>query len=316
MRVKTSQRRLVGGTKVISRSSKLENLCPDDPVEGNVEMDSHADTCVLGRNFVLLHSTGRVCDVFPYTDTYDGITGVQIVTGATAWTCPNTGETFILIIPEALWMYDKMSHSLVNPNQLRAFGSLVQDNPFAGSLSLTDPEDEVRVPMYLEGTNIVFATRTPSQFQLDNCKHVQLCSEHEWNPASLKIPSSGISAVDTHSDNLGNAGFTDEGELFNPDTFSRRLVASCHVRTMPVSRHIQEVLTDVASPPDFTTENRRADVTPQALADRWMIVLKQARLTLKSTTQRYFRIALLPLSRRYKADRIFSPPSLSRGVVH
>ena len=93
MRVKTSQRRLVGGTKVISRSSKLENLCPDDPVEGNVEMDSHADTCVLGRNFVILHSTGRVCDAFPYTDTYDGITGVQIVTWATAWTCPNTGET-------------------------------------------------------------------------------------------------------------------------------------------------------------------------------------------------------------------------------
>ena len=310
MRVKTSQRRLVGGTKVISRSSKLENLCPDDPVEGNVEMDSHADTCVLGRNFVILHSTGRVCDVFPYTDTYDGITGVPIVTGATAWTCPNTGETFILVIPEALWMPENMSHSLVNPNQLRAFGSLIQDNPFDGPLSLTDPEDDVRVPMYLDGTNIVFATRTPSQFELDNCKHVQLCSEHEWNPACLKIPRSGISAVDLYSENLDNIGFTDEGELYNPDTFSRRLVASCRVRTMPVSRHVHEILTDVNSPPNFTTENRRADVTPQALADRWMIGLEQATLTLKSTTQRYLRSALLPLARRYKADRIFHRPRL------
>jgi hypothetical protein len=207
-------------------------------------------------------------------------------------------------------MPENMSHSLVNPNQLRAFGSLIQDNPFDGPLSLTDPEDDVRVPMYLDGTNIVFATRTPSQFELDNCKHVQLCSEHEWNPACLKIPRSGISAVDLYSENLDNIGFTDEGELYNPDTFSRRLVASCRVRTMPVSRHVHEILTDVNSPPNFTTENRRADVTPQALADRWMIGLEQATLTLKSTTQRYLRSALLPLARRYKADRIFHRPRL------
>ena len=41
-----------------------------------------------------------------------------------------------------------------------------------------------------------------------------------------------------------------------------------------------------------------------------MIGLEQAKLTLKSTTQRYLRSALLPLSRRYKADRIFHHPRL------
>ena len=159
-RVKTSQRRMVGGAKVISRTSTLENLCPDDPVVGNVEMDSHADTCVLGKNFIMLHSTGRVCDVYPFTDAYDGIPGVQIVTGGTAWTCQETGETFILVVPEALWMSENMPHSLINPNQLRAYGSTIQDNPFAGPLIMSDPEDVVRIPMCLEGTNVVFSTRT------------------------------------------------------------------------------------------------------------------------------------------------------------
>jgi hypothetical protein len=65
----------------------MANKCPEDPIFGQVEMDSHADTCVLGKNFIILHSTGRECDVYPYTDSYDGIKGVQIVTGATSWTC-------------------------------------------------------------------------------------------------------------------------------------------------------------------------------------------------------------------------------------
>ena len=114
-RVRTCHRRRVRSTKVISRASTLENMCPDDPIEGNVEMDTHADTCVLGKNFIVLHYTGRVCDVYPYTDTYDGITGVPIVTGATAWTSPETGETFVLVVPESLWMPEKMPHSLINP---------------------------------------------------------------------------------------------------------------------------------------------------------------------------------------------------------
>ena len=137
-------------------------MCPDDPIEGNVEMDTHADTCVLGKNFIVLHYTGRVCDVYPYTDTYDGITGVPIVTGATVWTSPDTGETFILVVPESLWMPEKMPHSLMNPNQLRAFGTSIQDNLFAGLLSLSDPDDEVCIPMVLDGTNKVFSTRTPT----------------------------------------------------------------------------------------------------------------------------------------------------------
>ena len=41
-----------------------------------------------------------------------------------------------------------------------------------------------------------------------------------------------------------------------------------------------------------------------------MIGLEQAKLTLKSTTQRYLRSALLPTSRRYKADRIYLQPRL------
>ena len=37
-----------------------------EPVFARCEFDTHADTCALGRNFVPLSYTGRVCDVTPY----------------------------------------------------------------------------------------------------------------------------------------------------------------------------------------------------------------------------------------------------------
>ena len=95
-----------------------------------MEMNSHADTAVLGRNCVILNYTGRECDVSLYTDSYEAIKGVPIVTGATAWTSKVNGQTYILVFNEALWMGDVLEHSLINPNQLRHFGVTVQDNPY------------------------------------------------------------------------------------------------------------------------------------------------------------------------------------------
>ena len=62
----------------------------------NLEMDSHADTIVLGRNCTILSYSGRECDVSPYTDSYESIKGVPIVTGATAWTSQVDGATYYL----------------------------------------------------------------------------------------------------------------------------------------------------------------------------------------------------------------------------
>ena len=43
---------------------------------------------------------------------------MPIVTGATAYTCQSSGQTFILVINEGLWFGPKLSHSLFNQNQI------------------------------------------------------------------------------------------------------------------------------------------------------------------------------------------------------
>ena len=81
-------------------------------VYGRMELDSHADTIVLGNNAIIMHYTTRECDVAPYADTYEPIRNVPIVTGATAVTSAATGMTHILVFNEAIWMGDLLDHSL------------------------------------------------------------------------------------------------------------------------------------------------------------------------------------------------------------
>jgi hypothetical protein len=71
--------------------------------------------------------TGRDCDVSPFTEVYKSISNVPIVSGATAWTWQETGDTFVLVFHEALWMGDVMDHTLINPNQLHHYGIHIQE---------------------------------------------------------------------------------------------------------------------------------------------------------------------------------------------
>ena len=84
---------------------------------------------------------GKECDVVPYNDAYKRIKAVPIVQVATEYDNPDTGETTTLILNEVIWMGETMDHTLVNPNQLRAYGMTVQENPFTESPIFIVTED-------------------------------------------------------------------------------------------------------------------------------------------------------------------------------
>ena len=50
------------------------------------QMDSHADTIVAGKNFVVTNHTDQSCDVSPYTDAYEPMKNIRIVQAATGYT--------------------------------------------------------------------------------------------------------------------------------------------------------------------------------------------------------------------------------------
>ena len=135
--------------------------------DGRVELDTHADTFVAGRNCLLMHYSERVCDVMPYSDEYEAKKSVPIVQIATGYTAAN-GQRTILIVNEALWI-PELEHSLMNPNQLRHFGVTVQDNPYSNSPMVIqkDTNDEEFVAcLKSTGTNIYIDTWTPTDRDL------------------------------------------------------------------------------------------------------------------------------------------------------
>jgi hypothetical protein len=101
------------------------------------ECDTNADTCCLGRNFVVLHPTFRTADVYVYDTSIKPIENVPIVSGATAYDDPASGKTFILVFNESLYYGDCLDHTLINPNQVRAFGIPFGDNPYDTARSLS-----------------------------------------------------------------------------------------------------------------------------------------------------------------------------------
>ena len=144
---------------------------------------------MFGKNFVILSYTGRECDVAPYTETYDAIKNISIFSAATAWTSLESIETYILAFTEGLWMQDEMDHSLINPNQMQHNGVTVQDNPFSPSpLFIETSEANFFLPFEISGTNILANTRTPTDGELANCRHVVLTSAHPWNPHNVRFP--------------------------------------------------------------------------------------------------------------------------------
>jgi hypothetical protein len=78
----------------------------DPPVNTRAdnECDTNADTCCLGRNFIVLNPTYRTADVYTYdTSIQPAIENVPIVSGATAFDDSTTSNTYILVFHESLF---------------------------------------------------------------------------------------------------------------------------------------------------------------------------------------------------------------------
>ena len=82
-----------------------------------------------------------------------------------------------------------MDHTLMNPNQLRAYVVIVQDNPFEEAPIFIATEDhEFIILLYSKGTILGVTTRNPTDKELQMFPHVICLSEHEWYPQNISFP--------------------------------------------------------------------------------------------------------------------------------
>ena len=86
------------------------------------EADTNFNMCSIGKNFIPIAYTNGSVDVYPYSEAYEPIENLHIVSGDTAYKHTD-GNTYILVFQEYLYYGSHMKHNLINPNHIR-FNSL------------------------------------------------------------------------------------------------------------------------------------------------------------------------------------------------
>ena len=128
--------------------------------------------------------SGLVCSVSPFLSEYESQEDVKICSGATAFTTEE-GETVILIFGQGLWFGDRMDKSLINPNQSRAYGIGVCDDPTDPYRQIGFFHDDDFFPLHMQGTTATINTRSPTRKELDECRKLFMSDPDFWDPTVI-----------------------------------------------------------------------------------------------------------------------------------
>ena len=263
--------------------------------------------------------------MYPYDTLYKPISNVPIVSGATAYDDPDTGYTWLLVINEGLFYGNKLDHTLINPNQIRHYQIDYWDNPYdrMHDLSIVIP-GVLTIPMFQIGTKLQFQTRSPTTEELTNITdefRIELTSAQEWNPDSVQLSSTSIQIQDMpfcqttlNGDRIYREPSSDEALLhsISPSFITLQELCVSQVQQRFPNRNIsssQQV--DVPARRTFVSNKRHKALSAESIAELWGIGPKRAQATLDATTQRGTRSAVLPIARRYRADKMYNVKRLN-----
>ena len=291
---------------------------PDVDNRNRSELDSHADTFVAGANTVPLWYTDVKVSVSPFIGEYTPLDDIPIASVATAWDNPSNGSTIILVINEALYFGNRMSHSLLCPNQLQDFGLIVNDVPkiydINSSHSIILP-GQIELPLQMHGVISYWETRKPTELELQKCPRFELTSAASWNPY-LTV---GDGCKDYH-------GFDRETQAFESSRQAHPLELEVNI----LSRLVEAIKIESrskSSPPlivqrecheaDIISHNENmhrelsalkassctSTITKEDLAGHWLTGLESTEATLKAMTQEGMRYVEGDLERRFRTSQ-------------
>jgi hypothetical protein len=152
----------------------------------------------------------------------------------------------------------------VNPNQARAHGVKVPDDPTSRfPVAIYDPVTQVTIPMEMKGTIAGLVMRTPMDEDLDSSPHIVLSCPQPWDPENVVFHEGGA------------------------------------VLSSVAAEVVQPAIQMVGS---AIGHAHHSSFTVEDIAKKWRISLQQAQCTLEATTQHGVHHSIHPLCRRYQTD--------------
>jgi hypothetical protein len=156
----------------------------DPNYETTLELDSHADTCVLGRDALIILDHQRPVTVVGYDESL-GTKTYATVSGVVAYDDPQTGRTLHLIIHQAIHI-PHLDHHLLCPMQCRVNDVIVNDlQKFLASeptdqthaLTIKDPDNPLQpviLPLMLRGVTSLLYVRPVTINEFNSLDHPRL----------------------------------------------------------------------------------------------------------------------------------------------
>jgi hypothetical protein len=244
------------------------------------ELDSHADTCIAGQNYVVQHFTGVTCEVYPYDKSYEPQV-VQIVDAITAYDHAVSGETYILVLNQALHMPNQQP-SLFCPNQLRHNGLIVNECPTQWAdptmehpHSIIFPNEDVIIPLEMTGIMSGFSTRKPTELEIKNCTWLTMTSTQNWDPSSNEFEEQEERYENQANELIGKSAgrrvlcSTNRVlSAFSRDSQICSTLRECG-NTLDDDAFLEGLLDSRRIVSTAATKTRHSTISPELLAKRW-----------------------------------------------
>ena len=165
--------------------------------EVRMEMDSHADTCVVGKETALIvQDFDRSVRVFGYNKDVGTPERCKMVTGVVAYDHPENGEVYMLVLHQAI-LIPNMTANLISHMQIRDNDVHLNDEPkylvqeptdlhHAIDIDGTDETEALRIPLAIKGVISYFPVWKPTLREWQESelsKRICLTAEEpEWDP--------------------------------------------------------------------------------------------------------------------------------------
>ena len=282
----------------------------DTTTLSTTELDSHADSPVVGKYCKILELTGKTVKVSGFTSDLGQPLEVPVVNAAVAYDCIYTGMTYILVIYNALY-FRNMEVNLIPPFMMRLAGLQVDEcpkflaiKPTVETHSLYFPAEDLRFPFQIEGIVSYLPTRKPDDEEIEKYRGAYLLltpNSSTWNPHSSTYRDQEHGMLDYR------------GEIKAKRQMDRQWIGAVANQSICDPVHEPELfIASVVSRIDVgdfglqvsgVTSGKRKGVDAKTLSKRWRIPLEMARRTIEATTQLAVRSVDVPsLSRRFRTN--------------
>ena len=275
------------------------------------ELDSHADSPVVGSNVAIINYTGKYMNVSGFTENLGECKSIPVVDCAIAYDCTSHNKTHILRINNALYIKN-MKVNLIPPFLMRLNGIVIDEcpkflaiEPDDNTHSITVKDENIRIPLNLIGIVSYFPSRKPERSEMIHDQMIDLTPRYEdWDPHDKTYRDQEENMVDFEGKIRPVKQRNQHSDDLRVDEYHHQV--SCMVLSQVSNMlNVGELCKTIAGLgiSSVISKDSRGFVTAERLSELWGISKERAEKTLHNTTQLMRRTPGHPsLIRRYKTN--------------